>query len=59
MLQDGAASDNLDPAMRLVSLNGMMRQGVRLIRGVELGIDPTHFNFAVFSAIPLFKVRKA
>lgn len=57
-LQDGAASDSLDAAMRLVHLNALLRQGVKLIRGVDLGIGESHFQFQVFSAIPIFKVRK-
>lgn len=56
MLQDSAASDSLDPAIKLIHLNRVMRQAVRLIRGVQLGIEHEHLRFSVFSAIPWFKV---
>jgi hypothetical protein len=55
-LQDGAASDSLEPAIRLIHLNRVMRQAVRLIRGVQLGIEQDQLRFSVFSAIPWFKV---
>jgi len=35
-----------------------MRQAVKLIRGVQLGVEQEHFRFSVFSAIPWFKVRQ-
>lgn len=43
--------------MRLVHLNALMRQAVKLIRGVQLSIEEDRFKFAVFSAISWFKVR--
>jgi hypothetical protein len=43
--------------MQLIHLNRIMRQAVRLIRGVELDMEQQHFRFSVFSAIPWFKVR--
>jgi hypothetical protein len=42
--------------MRLIHLNGVMRQAVRLIKGVQLGVEAEHLRFSVFSAIPWFKV---
>jgi hypothetical protein len=58
ILQDNAASDSLEPAIRLIHLNRVMRQAVRLIRGVQLGIEQEQLRFSVFSAIPWFKVRE-
>lgn len=55
--QDNAASDSLEPAIQLIHLNRVMRQAVRLIRGVQLGIEQEQLRFSVFSAIPWFKVR--
>jgi hypothetical protein len=43
--------------MDLIHLNRLMRQAVRPIRGVELGIEQDRLRFSVFSAIPWFKVR--
>lgn len=54
--QDNAASDSLEPAIRLIHLNRVMRQAVRLIRGVQLGIEDEQLRFSVVSAIPWFKV---
>jgi hypothetical protein len=47
----------MDAAMRLIHLNGLMRQAVKLIRGVQLCIEEDRFRFSVFSAISWFKVR--
>jgi len=55
--QDAAASESMDAAMRLIHLNPLMRQAVKLIRGVQLGIEEERLRFAVFSAISWFKVR--
>lgn len=55
-LQDTAASDSMEAAMRLIHLNGMMRTAVRLIRGVKIGLDEQHFHFGVFSVISWFKI---
>lgn len=46
----------MDAAMRLIHLNAIMRQAVKLIRGVQLGIREDELHFAVFSAISWFKV---
>lgn len=48
----------MDAAVRLVHLNAVMRQAVKLIRGVQLTIEEGRFRFAVFSAISWFKVRE-
>lgn len=55
-LQDAAASTSMDAAMRLIHLNALMRQAVKLIKGVQLSIDEDRFKFGVFSAISWFKV---
>jgi hypothetical protein len=57
MLQDGAASDSLDPAMRMMRVSSVMKQGAKLVRGGNLGIGESHFQFQVVSAVPFFKVR--
>jgi hypothetical protein len=59
MLQDGAASDSLDPAMRMMHVSSLMRQGAKLVRGGNLGIGESHFQFQVISAVPFFKVSAA
>jgi hypothetical protein len=55
--QDAAASESMDAAMHLIHLNALMRQAVKLIKGVQLSIEEDRFKFAVFSAISWFKVR--
>lgn len=57
-VKDNAASDSLEPAIRLIHLNRVMRQAVRLIRGVQLGIEQEQLRFSVFSAIPWFKISE-
>jgi hypothetical protein len=54
--QDAAASTSMDAAVRLIHLNALMRQAVKLIKGVQLSIDEDRFKFGVFSAISWFKV---
>jgi hypothetical protein len=57
-IKDAAASESMDAAMRLVRLNAVMRQAVKLIRGVQLSIEEDRFKFAVFSAISWFKLNE-
>jgi hypothetical protein len=57
-VQDAAASESMDAAMRLIHLNAVMRQAVKLIRGVQLSIEEDRFKFAVFSAISWFKLNE-
>jgi hypothetical protein len=57
-IKDAAASESMDAAMRLIHLNALMRQAVKLIKGVQLSIEEDRFKFAVFSAISWFKLSE-
>jgi hypothetical protein len=57
-IKDAAASTSMDAAMRLIHLNALMRQAVKLIKGVQLSIDEDRFKFGVFSAISWFKLNE-
>ncbi|WIA12634.1 hypothetical protein OEZ85_006287 [Tetradesmus obliquus] len=57
-IKDHAASDSMDAAMALVHLNGITRTGIRLIRGLKLSLDESHFAFTVFSVIGCIKITE-
>jgi hypothetical protein len=52
-------SDAMDAAMDLVQLNGVIRRAVSLVRGVEIRHTAADIEIAVFSVLPMFKVRAA
>ena len=54
--KDLAASDSLDDALRLMQLGGIMRQAVKLVRGVSIEQSSEEFVFRVFSVLTWFKV---
>jgi hypothetical protein len=56
-LQEHALSDSMDPALNLMRMNGIMRQAVKLIKGIKINLDQDHFELVVFSIIRWFKVR--
>jgi hypothetical protein len=56
-LQINSLSDSLEPAMHLIHMNGMVRTGARLIKGVKLQLEDGQFHFGIFSVISWFKVR--
>ncbi|KXZ46597.1 hypothetical protein GPECTOR_42g808 [Gonium pectorale] len=55
---DRERSDSMEGAMNLMHLNGIVRQAVKLVRGVRIDQQPEAFNFTVFSVISWFKVRE-
>lgn len=61
--QDGHRSESMDGACRLMHLNGIVRQAIRLIKGLEIhvlqgeALAAPVFEMAVFSVLPWFKVR--
>lgn len=59
-VKDAAASDSMTPALDAVQLHGLVRRAVHLMRGVELrtASPPGTFQFAVFSALPWFRVTE-
>lgn len=59
-LKDGAASDSMDPALDLLQMGGIVRAAMAGVRGLTLRVSPdaAAFDLAVFSAIPLLKVRE-
>lgn len=46
----------MEAAIKLIELNGVIRTAIRMIRGVELKLTDSTFEFAVFSIFPWFKV---
>lgn len=48
----------MDEAIALMALGGVMRQAIRLIRGVQIKQDQQQFEMAVFSVLSWFKVRR-
>lgn len=56
MLQDKEASECMNDAIALMGLSALMRQAMKLIRGVQIQQDDSTFTFAVFSLISWFKV---
>ncbi|GBF88035.1 hypothetical protein Rsub_00747 [Raphidocelis subcapitata] len=57
-VKDKDASDSMEPAMDLIQLNGLVRQAVGLIRGVEVRQGGGDFEFSVLSVIPWFKITE-
>lgn len=49
-------SDTLEPALNAMHMNGLLRIAVKLIRGTNIKLTETHFEFAVVSVISCFKV---
>jgi hypothetical protein len=56
VLQDAEASDAMDAASQLMGLSMIMRQAVKLIKGVEVTHSDTHLTFGLFSLVTWFKV---
>jgi hypothetical protein len=57
-LQDKDASDSMSDAITLMGLSGLMRQAIKLIKGITLTQDDTSFSMAVFSVLSWFKVSE-
>jgi hypothetical protein len=49
----------MDRALALMGLGGVMRQAIRLIKGVQISQDQQAFEMAVFSVFAWFKVGPA
>jgi hypothetical protein len=57
-MQDKEASDSMSDAITLMGLSGLMRQAIKLIKGITLTQDDASFSMAVFSVLSWFKVRR-
>eukprot|EP00195_Chlamydomonas_chlamydogama_P007127 CAMPEP_0202896284 /NCGR_PEP_ID=MMETSP1392-20130828/5314_1 /ASSEMBLY_ACC=CAM_ASM_000868 /TAXON_ID=225041 /ORGANISM="Chlamydomonas chlamydogama, Strain SAG 11-48b" /LENGTH=254 /DNA_ID=CAMNT_0049581579 /DNA_START=109 /DNA_END=874 /DNA_ORIENTATION=- len=57
-IKDKHASDSMDKAMTLMHLSGVVRQAVKLVKGVNIKQDDTTFTMEVFSYIGWFKVTE-
>lgn len=55
-IKDRSRSDSMDEAIKLMRLNAVMRQAVRLVKGMRIKQDASIFEMAVFSYIGWFKV---
>jgi hypothetical protein len=55
-VKDRAASDDMGEALALMRVGGLLRQAIKLIRGVEIRQDGASFSMAVFSVLSWFKV---
>ena len=56
MLQDKAASDSMEPTLKLMHVNRLIRTAVKLVKGVELRQTGNSFEIIVLSGILWFKV---
>lgn len=70
--QDGPASDSMDAACDAMHLNGLVRKAIGFIRGMDVKLSApapaaaanspelsaSHFEMAIFSVLPLLKVRE-
>ncbi|KAG2484641.1 hypothetical protein HYH03_016594 [Edaphochlamys debaryana] len=57
-IKDKERSESMRQAMDIMHLSGIVRQAVKLVRGVRIDQTPEEFNFAVFSFISWFKVKE-
>ncbi|GLC37616.1 hypothetical protein PLESTM_000627200 [Pleodorina starrii] len=57
-IRNRESSDSMEHAMNLMRLNGIVRQAVKMVRGVRIDVDPNNFTFTVFSVISWFKVKE-
>ncbi|EFJ41823.1 hypothetical protein VOLCADRAFT_98222 [Volvox carteri f. nagariensis] len=55
--QNRESSDSMENAMNLMRLNGIVRQAVKLVKGVQIEFEPENFTFIVFSFISWFKFK--
>jgi hypothetical protein len=53
--QDKQASDSMDYAIKLMGLSGLMRQAIKLLKGIKLTQEGNTFTMAVFSVFSWFK----
>lgn len=57
MLQDGKLSDDVKPLLDLIKLNGLVRQAVKLLKGVEIRHNDNTLTLGVLTKFPFYKVR--
>ena len=57
-LKDRDASDPMDAACDIVHMNYLVRQGVRLVKGMAFQVTPRQLNLQVFSEVPVLKIRE-
>ena len=57
-LQNRDRSDSMDPACEAAQLNGLLRRAIRLMKGLEIKLDNTDFQFSVLSVIPVLKITE-
>ena len=57
-LKDRTASDPMDAACDLVRMHYLVRQGVRLVKGMAFQVTPRQLCLQVFSEIPVLKIRE-
>lgn len=55
--KDMSRSTSMDDVADLVGLSGLVREGIKLIRGCELSVNGGTFTMGVFSVLPIVKVR--
>ena len=58
LLQDKQASDSMDFAIKLMGLSGLMRQAIKLIKGIKLTQEGNTFTMGVFSVFSWFKASR-
>ena len=48
----------MEPALDAMQVTGITRRAIALVKGVTLRVDAASFELAVFSALPLLKVKE-
>ncbi|GIL91864.1 hypothetical protein Vretimale_18087 [Volvox reticuliferus] len=56
--KDMKRSTPMDAAADLIALSGLVREGIKLVRGCEVAVDESSLRMAVYSALPLFKINE-
>ena len=57
-LKDRDASDSMDAACDIVHMNYLVRQGIRLVKGMAFQVTHGQFYLQVFSEVPVLKIRE-
>mmetsp|Transcript_13958 Transcript_13958/g.24471 ORF Transcript_13958/g.24471 Transcript_13958/m.24471 type:complete len:262 (+) Transcript_13958:99-884(+) len=57
-VKDKSLSDNMSPVMDVMKLGGVVRQAVKLVRGLSINQDSTTWEMSVVSVLSWFKVTE-
>ncbi|GLC36288.1 hypothetical protein PLESTB_000606600 [Pleodorina starrii] len=57
--KDMSRSTSMDAVANLVGLSGLVKEGIKLIRGCEIAVDGSTFRMGVFSVVPIVKINES